>query len=459
MKKLKGIIIVVFLALASLMMPFNIYAAGETIIVPTYQSSSTSSEWSSKIKVSNYCEGTNANTNSCILSFDVVDTANGGNYYGYISFDGYAGTTRWIDYRNVYIAGGHGEFRYNFYQNGVIQINAITIQAVNLLRPETTVDLSQIISILTAIENDTTFGLSYLDEIIDNQESVISQIQTVIADLVISNGYLDTLTKIRQWNIPIESYDFVFYNLKRYQPVSYQTYNYIYNLPEFNVSSNSIIYSCFLNAIETNFNHGVTIVIRANVNLSTKALVEQYFNIQSPFSIENYKYLNYSNSYYTVRFDVVTSSNGYWEPRTSSSMSFIPIYAKYTGFNKDISTDFALQFELSNRLLDNLDLIANGNSGSNQANQQLDSNTSQFQTDSNDLIDIEDTMSNNMDSAMQQITPSSNPGTSFGGNFLTSAVWVRTQFERLTNGNPFGSLIVYGLTLGLALLLLGKVFL
>lgn len=42
------------------------------------------------------------------------------------------------------------------------------------------------------------------------------------------------------------------------------------------------------------------------------------------------------------------------------------------------------------------------------------------------------------------------------GNFLTSANWVRTQFNRMITGNVFGTLIYFSLVLGLALLVLGK---
>ena len=73
------------LALASVLMPFDIYAAGETQIVPTWSQSSQQTEWSSKFRVTNFCESSNNPQNySCQLTITV-----NGDYYGYVYFDGY----------------------------------------------------------------------------------------------------------------------------------------------------------------------------------------------------------------------------------------------------------------------------------------------------------------------------------------------------------------------------------
>lgn len=118
-----------------------------------------------------------------------------------------------------------------------------------------------------------------------------------------------------------------------------------------------------------------------------------------------------------------------------SPFYIVPIY---NGWGRYISTDFADQFGLL---------------GYRESSDQAQDMKSEFDTDSNDLITIEDTFNDSMNSALQNVSPSFNMGQSF----LNSANWVSTQFNNLVNNTPFASLITFGLTLGLGLLIIGKI--
>lgn len=138
---------------------------------------------------------------------------------------------------------------------------------------------------------------------------------------------------------------------------------------------------------------------------------------------------------------------------TTTPYYVIPIYKGYGG---NVSTDFALQFGLSNEMLDNLDLLANGNTASNNAVSNNDTTNSQLQTDSNTLFQQENTFKQDMNNAMSNIDTSFSVN-NFGSKFLSSASWVRTQYERMTNNTPFQYVITFSLMVGLAMILIGKV--
>ena len=187
MKKLKEKVLktIILLTVVFSALPFfcrNVYASEQTQIVPTWN---WGSQYTNQFTVTNFCEGSGTSV-SCELRF----TANN-SYYGYLSFDGYNGTTKWIDYKNVWIADGYGAYRYSLYQNGVIQINKINIEGGFLKSSMDNLDLQDIIDLLTAIETDTTS--------IDNQlNTELQRLQSIINNQIIQNGYLETLTKLRQ---------------------------------------------------------------------------------------------------------------------------------------------------------------------------------------------------------------------------------------------------------------------
>lgn len=63
-----------------------------------------------------------------------------------------------------------------------------------------------------------------------------------------------------------------------------------------------------------------------------------------------------------------------------------------------------------------------------------------------------------MNTALNDIPVNNNLPTAMGTKFLQSANWVRVQFTRLTDNNPFGSVLSFSLVVGIALLVLGKIY-
>lgn len=469
MKKLKGIIIVIVSILfpASVLMPFNIYA--DTL--PTSEILGVDARL-----INEELYQVNNGNNYRYLYEVTVHLKN--NYIGYI-----AGTLSYSYYDNngnsqtssngpsvKYVNGNEVKYSVYITRTGSYNVTGTISPLIsvsylltnsNVTKYEDIDSIHQVLNIMNDLYNsvDNIEGLennqlTELTKILTSLNNMGITLTNINGELIDANSYLDVISNMRQWDIFPESYSIISWYLYLNYPYNTSFINSYYNYPLFSLasgtqilqysSSNEYMFIFYSSALFYNSSTFSNLHILTNCTVNNiEVLNEQLFDGQ---------YMRL----YKIRINRVGS--GMVAIQTINNIKIIPLYLGESS-NKYISTDFALLYGLSNRLLDNLDIIANGTNQSNQANQQLDSNTSQFQTDSNDLIDIEDTMSNNMDTAMQQITPSSNPGTSFGGNFLTSAVWVRTQFERLTNGNPFGSLIVYGLTLGLALLLLGKVFL
>ena len=88
----------------------------------------------------------------------------------------------------------------------------------------------------------------------------------------------------------------------------------------------------------------------------------------------------------------------------------------------------------------------------------LNNSSDELNNSSNQLITQEDVFNDDMNNALQDIDTNFNIGTNFGSKFISSANWVKTQYDRLTGNTPFGSLISFSLLIGLALLLVGKVF-
>lgn len=439
--KEKGIKILfsVFL-FASLLMPFSVYAAEQTQIVPTWN---WGSQYANQFTVTNFCEGSGTSV-SCELRF----TANN-SYYGYLSFDGYNGNTKWIDYKNVWIADGYGAYRYSLYQNGVIQINKINIEGGFLKSSMDNLDLQDIIDLLTAIETDTTS--------IDNQiNTELQRLQSIINNQITQNGYLEILTRIRSYNIPYESLSFNLYLMSHnniytftVNPNSYFSTYPIYSLP-----ANSNAYQVFING---NPNHPLTgrlhLIIGANQNLSSVNLIYQNFQIDSnKWKIENFKYLSYIDGgpiNYLIYFEVVSNDgqNGSLVLKPLNNMNMIGILSTFD--ISRISTDFALQYGLTNSVLNNLNTIANGTAQSNSAASGLESSNSTMASDMNSMATIENGYSQDFNSQLQNID-FTNPIQQNQG-ILPAANFVISIFNGLISNNPFTVLIII-----VCILLIGK---
>lgn len=159
-----------------------------------------------------------------------------------------------------------------------------------------------------------------------------------------------------------------------------------------------------------------------------------------------------------VSVDIVNSRDSafnYYITYNGGTCNYMPIYCN-TINDKYISTDFALQYGLSNRLLDSLDYLVQGTPAAAASESQLDDQTSAANDSFDQAVSIENDFSDDMNSALDDIDTSFSPS-NMGSKFQSSAIWVTQQFDRVTSSTPFGSLLGFSLLLGLALLIVGKV--
>lgn len=125
----------------------------------------------------------------------------------------------------------------------------------------------------------------------------------------------------------------------------------------------------------------------------------------------------------------------------------MPIYSRNSK-ESFISTDFALQFGLSNQLLNDLHIIANGSTGSNSAANSLDNSSSNMNTQMNNLVGIEDGYNQQFNNSLNQIDFTSPTGNQ---NLLSSANFVITVFNGLIQNNFLSTLIII-----ICILIIGK---
>lgn len=155
-----------------------------------------------------------------------------------------------------------------------------------------------------------------------------------------------------------------------------------------------------------------------------------------------------------LKYNYVSNGSCNFIYSNSSNAKFIPIYA---GTGQFLSTDFALNFGFSNSLLDNLNIIANGNTQSNNSSSQADSTNQQANTVFTQEEQLVNNAENQLATDLQTLDIQNQNNNLFGNSkFIASASWVKTQFDTLTNNNAFGYLITFSLVIGLSLVIIGK---
>lgn len=124
----------------------------------------------------------------------------------------------------------------------------------------------------------------------------------------------------------------------------------------------------------------------------------------------------------------------------------------YVGLKSNMSDDMYRFIYGEDRLIN---LLENGNSSSNNAQNALNHSNSDFNSVSGDLVDLENNTFTGVDSAIDNVNLDSNI-LSFDG-FTNAANWVRVQFDNLVSEQGFNNILVFSLSLGFALLIIGKV--
>lgn len=117
---------------------------------------------------------------------------------------------------------------------------------------------------------------------------------------------------------------------------------------------------------------------------------------------------------------------------------YMPVYFNLADYEA-ISTDFALRFDLTNRLLNDLESIA-GNQVSDEAAENLDDNAADMQDAFDDMFSVENGYNNQLNTELQNID-FSNPIQN-NTSMLSSGNFVISIFNGLIANNPITILIV-----------------
>lgn len=162
-----------------------------------------------------------------------------------------------------------------------------------------------------------------------------------------------------------------------------------------------------------------------------------------PSQYEEHFYKTYmSGGYrYTITIKNLTSDTIYVAPQISnipiSRSNNIYMIPYYYGYSNNISSDTSALIGIENDV--NIDSISES--------------TSALNTKINSMNDFEESQLNNLNAANNAITLDYSLINS--NTFISSAAWVKDQFYSLTHGNPFGLIIVFVLTIGLFVRLVG----
>lgn len=446
--KVKGIILAVIFSLASIMMPFSVYA--DTIS-------------NSNVHINYYMKSQTVTSSGNYRQIYQIDYVFDKEYVGWIS-----SKVIFTYYTDNNLTQSQAEFTRAIYVNGG---TASITYAIS-----TTANLSSgaMVSMVQSVQNSNVVPYSELETLEDilnilqdtyNYVSIdiYDELENIVSNTSLANDYLETISLYRQWNVPFESISGISYMLNKDFPIyEFRQYN-DYQFPIFTISPNDIPLSISTSDQNELYSEIILIVMWDRApSLSTMnrymPLTDGVWKSQErlyQFPVGNKNWL--IAKYIAGDFTTTTASNNITHLYTSDT-NFTPIYFGYTGNLKYVSTDFALNFGLSNTLLDNIEIIANGTTQSNSAASDLETEASEYSEIADDVIEVEEGLTSSFETSVNQIDL--NTGLNgFGGNFMTSATWVRTQFDRLTENTPYGSLVVYGLTLGFVLLMLGKVLL
>lgn len=173
----------------------------------------------------------------------------------------------------------------------------------------------------------------------------------------------------------------------------------------------------------------------------------------TPYSISDNSF-SYSFSDYTQSYIETPSSSNVTiiinNIGTSDESISSPDYTSALGDIKDLIKFYGDKILEQNNINSEFDnnIIDNANS-----------NKDTFNDTSSKFNEIEKGFTDDLDSNLNNISTNTDFSFNGGGSYFKNSInWVNTQFNNMTNNTPFGSLLGFSLILGLALLLLGKLF-
>lgn len=315
-------------------------------------------------------------------------------------------------------------FRNDIGLNFVAQIQSISITFSNVVQK----------SVIDSIDDLTL--------ILNDQ---LTELQNANIELQEMRDFLETISLSKQWNIPFESYFPVMYSMK-YLDYSSNYEIYYFNYPIFTIKQNQDMF--YFNFPQ---NEEITIIFALGANLHSGNY--NSFIDTTPFSSVSFERLNryfpdLNINLYKLKLVSSTNQDIHIKYINSQDRKFIPIYSNLSSY-ENLSTDFALVYGLSNQLLDDLHIIAQGTISSISSVSDLDSAASDMKDSFDDFSAFENQIDTGFNDQMQNID-FSNPLTNNSG-ILPAANFVITIFNGLINNNPISVLIII-----VCILLIGK---
>lgn len=460
MKKLKGIIIVFMVSLASILMPFNdIHAdtlssanitGSQVVLLEKTQNVAVTNNWYYLYETTLYFD----NNYIGWVNLDINLT-----YYAPSGYEGGSYIVSSLSNKRFYINGNTIKINQivgsdNYNGIGPYVSNTYVHKSSNVTKYTDISSLQQIIDILGDIYQDTsdieglsTNQLTELQNIVTKLTSANVTLTDIDGQLINANEFLEYLTKVKTWNIPIESLSWNYYMIQQgYEYNNYEPFKVNYfTYPIFSIAPNDVLFQFYTSA--SNLKE-YTVVFLTNRNVYSLATLQQYFSVtDGEFSNitrlntfrsgnNNYNLIKFTISNFTVATNVIVEFSYIG---TQTNTKIIPIYFNPFVSYAYTSTDFALQFGLSNKLLDNLNIIANGTIESNQAATNLDQSTNQMQNQINNFTSIEDSYNQQFNNSLDTID-FSNPIQNNAG-LLPAAQFVISVFNGLIN-NQLSVLII-----------------
>lgn len=264
------------------------------------------------------------------------------------------------------------------------------------------------------------------------------------------------------WNFPIESFNICSYMLNshpdRYVGVNHQS---DYYFPIFRVKSGDIVYSA---TVSNNDNWTQTFIFYVQGSCNSISTFSNFFTLSngevlSYRTINRFRMEGVLGYLCQVTIGNFTGANVVMNITYNNSTDriFMPIYCNSQVYNKNVSTDFALVFGMSNQLLDDIHYIAQNFQPSQEVDNavdNLDELSTDLGTNIDSMIQTEEGFNNDFNSALNNID--FNDPVSNNQGLLSSAGFVISVFNGLVNNNFIGTFIVIVLVLVIGKKVIGK---
>lgn len=283
----------------------------------------------------------------------------------------------------------------------------------------------------TLYVNGSSVSYTYINNVSEDQ----ADLSITITDLELNRNKMDS------WNFPIESFSAVNYLYSSYDIYGLRKTSDLYTFPIFYITG-STGYACRVNKTKSS-DPGI-FVFAIDKDLTVSNFFDYFYFQQENatlISIDTLQPYGSGWGIYKIKF---VNPNANVTLRTKADIYLMPIYSGLSS-NHALSSDFALQFGLTN---DYLDALVYGTDSTNLSSNSLDNSSSNMNTQMNDLVGIEDGYNQQFNNSLNQIDFTSPTGNQ---NLLSSANFVITVFNGLIQNNFLSTLIII-----ICILIIGK---